>query len=366
MKRTIQFVAALLVSLLLAAPASSGEIKIIDYNVWYGIDGRGTIKMGEYETPEARAERYSGLVAGLKALDPDIVGIQEANKVRPYSKRLARDTDRDAVWKVGNSGIKIFGLGFPVNYTAGLAVFARKGNSLELLSSKRLSGGGIQREWFSAHLEGVRYAMAAMVRIDNKPLIIFNLHTHFSLVPGEATTVLIDKAIARGEIPDKSRGDIVREIEEGSRITENDILALCAYIKETVRKYDHPYIIMGDLNRTPETEAIRRLIAELGLIDAWAVKNPGGAGYTWDPTVNTNTRYDGSPFYADGKTPRRGVAALEAEFDRTVPRRIDFILLSKHFRPESVKSARLVFNEPVNGRFVSDHIALEVVLKGMP
>jgi len=366
MKRILSCLAALVAAVLIAAPTTPGDIKIVDYNVWHGINGKGTLKMGEYETPEARAERYAGLVAGLKGMDPDVIGIQEANRVRPYSKRLARDIGRDAVWKVGNSGIKIFGLGFPVNFSEGLAVFARKGSGLELLASKRLSGGGIQREWFSAHLQEVRYAIAARVRVADRPLVVFNVHTHFGLIPDETTRGKIDGMIARGELTLEHRASLLKEIDEEHRWTENDILALLAFIKETVKKYDHPYIIMGDFNTTLKSEALRKLIAELGLVDPWAIKNPGKPGYTWDPTVNPNTKHDGSPLQADGKTPKSGIDLLEAEFDRTVPRRIDFIFLSGHFRPELVKSARLIFNEPVNGRFVSDHIGVEVVLYGMP
>ncbi|RPI91906.1 MAG: hypothetical protein EHM32_09905, partial [Spirochaetales bacterium] len=336
------------------------------YNVWHGIDGKGTLKMGEYEPAAVREKRYTLLVAGLKEMNPDIVGIQEANRVRSYARKLARDIDREAVWKVGNSGIKLFGLGLPVNFSEGLAVLAKKEYKNELLSSKRLSGGGIQREYFSSHLSEVRYAIAARVYIENKPLIVFNVHTHFGLIPDETTRGKIDDMIARAEISYESKAALLKEIDEGHQWTESDILALLAFVKQTVKKHDHPYIIMGDFNTTLKSEALRKLIAELGLIDPWAIKNPGQKGYTWDPTVNPNTKHDGSPYMADGKTPKSGIDALEAEFDRTSPRRIDFIFLSKHFGTESVKSARLIFNEPVDGAFVSDHIGVEVVLHGMP
>jgi endonuclease/exonuclease/phosphatase family metal-dependent hydrolase len=366
MKRILSCLATVVAIVMVAASASAGEIKIIDYNVWHGIDGKGTVRMGEYEPAAVREKRFNLLVAGLKEMNPDIVGIQEANRVRSYSKRLARAIDREAVWKVGNSGIKLFGLGLPVNFSEGLAILAKKEYKNELLGSKRLSGGGIQREYFSSHLAEVRYAIAARVYIENKPLIVFNVHTHFGLIPDETTRGKIDGMIARGELPYESKAALLKEIDEGHRWTESDILALLAFVKETVRKHNHPYIIMGDFNTTLKSEALRKLVAGLGLVDPWAVRNPGKAGYTWDPTVNPNTKHDGSPYMADGKTPKSGIDALEAEFDRTTPRRIDFILLSKHFRPESIKSARLIFNEPVDGVFVSDHIGVEVVLDGMP
>ena len=62
----------------------------------------------------------------------------------------------------------------------------------------------------------------------------------------------------------------------------------------------------------------------------------------------------------------KGIAMLEAAFDRTTPRRIDFILLSRHFSTKHIKSARVIFNEPKEGLLPSDHYGIEVVLDGIP
>jgi hypothetical protein len=51
-------------------------------------------------------------------------------------------------------------------------------------------------------------------------------------------------------------------------------------------------------------------------------------GYTWDPGINPNTGYDCSPFYADALTPKDSLRKLNALFDRSTPRRVDFVFLS--------------------------------------
>ncbi|MBN1534368.1 MAG: endonuclease/exonuclease/phosphatase family protein [Spirochaetes bacterium] len=342
------------------------EIRIVSYNVWHGIDGNGTLRMGEYESQKARSARFRHLVSGLKALRPDVLGIQEANRLPSFAERLACQLGYGTVWKIGNSGVRVFGLGIPVNFSEGIAVLARKGYGVEYLGARRLSGGGIQRDYLSAHLSEVRNAMAARVSIDGKPLIVFNTHTHFCLIMNADTKRKLAGMIAKDGNMRTKRAEIMKELEESNQRTERDIDGLVSFVRETTRKYNHPYIILGDFNTTLESRALQRMVAQLRLLDPYGIRNPAGEGYTWDPRINSNTKYDGSPYWADGRTPREGADRLEAEFDRTVPRRIDFIFLSRHFSPAMIKSAGLVFTEPVQGQFVSDHFGVEVVLEGMP
>ena len=88
---------------------NAGEIKIADINTWFALDYHGMIKFGEYETRERRKGRFHLLAEGLKDLDADIIGIQEANKLPQYAKNLAQILAYDTLWKVENSGIKILG-----------------------------------------------------------------------------------------------------------------------------------------------------------------------------------------------------------------------------------------------------------------
>jgi len=43
------------------------------------LDYQSKLKMGEYETAAVREKRYRALVRQIKELDPDVVGIHEAN-----------------------------------------------------------------------------------------------------------------------------------------------------------------------------------------------------------------------------------------------------------------------------------------------
>ncbi len=348
------------------AIATADDVKIVNYNIWFGLDGNGTLKMGEYEDKATRAKRFNLLVQGLIKLDPDVIGIQEANELPRFAKKLARHIGYNAVWKVANSGLKLFGFGLPSNFLEGDAILAKKSNHLKYLGARRLSGKGIQRDYLSVHMKEVRNVVAAKVVIDGRPLIVFNAHTHFSLIMDETWTKKLDDLVISGDLTKAEKEAILKEMKVSHERTESDVLNLMAFVREVTKKHNYPYVIMGDFNTTKASPAVQKMIADLGLLDPYEIMNPGADGFTWDSNKNPNTAFDGAQTWADGKTLKDPLSRLEADFDMEVPRRIDFIFLSKHFKPGMIKSSRLIFNEPIDGVFVSDHFGVEVVVDGIP
>ncbi len=365
MKKNAVIFLCFLIVICFSSWAFGDEIVIVNYNVWSGIDGKGLIKMGEFESAEVRLARYKILVDGLVDTSPDIVGIQEANKLPGFTRRLGRDICCDPVWRIANSGLKLFGFGFPTNFTEGEAILAKKRHGIKYLKGKRLSGGGIQRDCLSVHFNEVRYAMAARVIIDGAPLIIFNTHTHYSLLLTEEWIKKVDSLFDSGEITEKERDAIKEKMIKSYERTKNDIRNLAAFIKEITAEYDEPYIVMGDFNATLEIPALREMVDELGLLDTYRIMNPENPGYTWDVKLNPNTVFEGGPYYAD-KTLRSPLGRLKAEYTGSVSRRIDFIFLSNHFTPDMVTEAELFLDKPKDGLYASDHFGLKVVIKGIP
>jgi endonuclease/exonuclease/phosphatase family metal-dependent hydrolase len=96
-------------------------------------------------------------------------------------------------------------------------------------------------------------------------------------------------------------------------------------------------LLMGDLNATPDSEEIRRLLRESRLVDTFAAVNPGDAGITWD---------------------RRN--SFTSEQKPTTPdRRIDYILVGGNRLVRSLSSCRIVFDTAgTNGVFASDHYGI--------
>ena len=170
----------------------------------------------------------------------------------------------------------------------------------------------------------------------------------------------------RNEITTQQLKVIKTQLRDSHNRTEQDIFKMLKFIQCISQKYDYPYVVMGDFNTTLKSVAMTHLIDELDLLDPFGIKNPDASGFTWDPRRNTNTAFDGSPFWADGKTPRDPLRRLTAEFDASTPRRIDFIFLSKHFSTDMIQQADLIFTEPADDLFVSDHFGVQVVLNELP
>jgi endonuclease/exonuclease/phosphatase family metal-dependent hydrolase len=112
-----------------------------------------------------------------------------------------------------------------------------------------------------------------------------------------------------------------------------------------------PTIIAGDFNAGPDAASIRYLTGARSLHersvayhDAWAVAGDG-SGYTW--------------------TADNGAARAEMDQIGRQPgyrRRLDYIFVgSWHAHPKAccrVEAARLVFTEPADGLWLSDHFGL--------
>lgn len=330
------------------------------------MDARGRVRFGEYESSARRKSRFDILVAGLKNLQPDVIAIQEANKLPGYARKLADKMGYDVVWKTTNSGIKLLGRGIPANFTAGNAILAPKHHKIKLLAAERLSGKGLQYKNFSLHFTELRDAIAARITIDRQPLIIFNTQTHFSVVSNPKWKKQLDEFIESYQLAPGQQKKLLADIQKGWNRRRGEILRLVAFVNKIIRQNNYPYVIMGDFNTTDDSPAMLHLIETLELQDAYRIKNPLERGYTWDPGRNTNTRFDASPYWADGTTLKDPLNRLEAQFDGKIARRIDFIFLSYQFNPNMIQEADLLFTEPTDGLFASDHFGLRVVLNRIP
>lgn len=117
--------------------------------------------------------------------------------------------------------------------------------------------------------------------------------------------------------------------DQATRMTQ--VSELCRRISE---KGGADKLLMGDLNATPESAEIRRLLNGSGLVDTFSAMNPSAAGITWDRR---------NPFTCEQKP-------------TTPDRRIDYILASGNRPVRALSSCRVVFNAPgPNSVFASDH-----------
>jgi endonuclease/exonuclease/phosphatase family metal-dependent hydrolase len=305
-----------------AGPATSETaiIRILTINVWSGLTYKGHLRMGEYETPAHREERYQALCSLIRQLSPDVIGINEANKLPDYAERLAKETDYEAFYHVGVGGVRLGPIGLPWNLREGDAILARKSLKPEFVERKQLSGGYVG-DWATFHFSDATQIVAIKITVSEKPIYLFVTHWHSSL-PDEP--YVHSKAA---------------ELRDSGTISG-----------------DGYYVLMGDFNAGENTPEIRALLG-FGMVDVYRSVNRDSSGFTWDPKTNSNyeTYYSKQTGSDDDSDSYRSVEY----HTREIAKRIDYIFLGPSAALASgtfsIVSSRVALNERVNGVHTSDH-----------
>ena len=123
-----------------AAEMKRDRLTVLNYNIWHGLNPTSALRFDEFETRERREARLAGFLEQARALDPDIIFLQEVNPAPDRSKGIARALGYDRVFLVDNAGIKIGSLGLPTNLRSGLAILAKKDQGLKKLGGRKLAG----------------------------------------------------------------------------------------------------------------------------------------------------------------------------------------------------------------------------------
>lgn len=131
------------------------------------------------------------------------------------------------------------------------------------------------------------------------------------------------------------------------QVREQQALVMARFVDDLVAdRPDLPVVLLGDLNAGPDAASIRFLTGKQSLAgtsvryeDAWAAAHPGEPGHTFSPR---------NPLVRAGQMPlERG-------------RRIDYVMTRSgpHGPLLDVADCRLVFDEPVDGVWASDHFGV--------
>lgn len=135
-------------------------------------------------------------------------------------------------------------------------------------------------------------------------------------------------------------------------VREEQALATARFVEHLVaERADLPVVLLGDFNAGPEAASLRFLTGRQSLAgtsvryeDAWEAVHPGEPGHTFSP---------GNPLVPAGQMPlERG-------------RRIDHIMTRSgpHGPLLDVADCRLVFDEPEDGVWASDHFGVLAELR---
>jgi len=324
-------------------------IKVVTINIWSGLDYRGTLVMGTYEADSIRARRLELLAELLETEQPDLIALQECNPVGSVASYLGNRLGYDYIAQRANGGIKIGFIGIPWNLNEGLVLLAKKNLHLRKVDVVDLSRTfGAFGNVLSLHGSDQNIALAASVTIGGRNFLAVNTHLTSDIPLDPATRHHLQSLFEQKNIPPDRQQEILEEAAEGNARRTEELTRLATICKD--RWSDYPVLVLGDFNVPPDQPSLR--IMEKEFFDA---AEAGGLGNepTWDPLHNPNTRY--SRIVNDSSNV---IELLHAWYDG-VPRRIDYILLNRHFRPQDVRTVRRIGDKPTDGLFLSDHYGVE-------
>jgi endonuclease/exonuclease/phosphatase family metal-dependent hydrolase len=244
---------ALVAGLVAVAPAEAGEnrLRVVTLNLLHG--GPWSAFTGDTSAFRSRLEMVT---AELRALDPDVVGLQEAAWARgrgDAAERLAGALGHHLAWA----------------------------SATERVIPPRALG------WLLVRMLGFSEGPAILSRF---PIVAREIHDlprcHRRLDPRVLLGAVLETPAGRLRVysTHTSRGDDCQVRRVGELVS--------------ARRDSVPSILMGDFNAVEESPALRSLVAGAGLVDAFRAANPEAAGPTvWQridapvPTVGRRVDY---------------------------------------------------------------------------
>lgn len=331
-------------------------LRILDINVWSGLNYKGYVKMSEYETDGVREKRYQALLAQIKELDPDIIGIHEANTLPDYANKLAEATGYAPFYHVALGGVRLGPIGLPWNLREGDVILVKKTLNPQFVGRKQLAGGYVGN-WMTFHFSDATQIIAVKIIYNEKPIFIFTTHWHASLFN---STHVMEKAkewLDMGKVSQDDYQKILSRINKDVQLRLSESEKTIEFIHQIAK--NDPYVLIGDFNAELVSQEIEKLL-HFNMIDVYKVANPDSSGFTWDPRSNLNCRVQ----YMKDAFPEENLDSYEQlkMYDRAIPKRIDYIFLGPCSFWDSqsiyIKSSQVVMKKIVNGVQASDHYGI--------
>lgn len=332
------------------------NLRLVSINVWSGLDYKGTLIMGEYESAERRELRYQALVSEIRRLDPDVIAINEANFLPDYVKRLAKDIDYDHIYHVGVSGLHIGRVGVPWNLREGDAILAQKGLALAYVGRKQLSGGGFVGNMFSFHTQDATQVLVGKVRVNGQDLYLAVTHWHASPPDDAATRQTLIKLKKTWNYTEEQYNQALDSLVADNEWRKAEAKLMAEYLDSVVPR-GAPLAVLGDFNATI-TSPEMRFLTERGYVDAYS-RVSSRAGHTWDPGANTNIK---SFYLGDGEKRFDSLYEHLNSINEATGKRIDFILLNETLGAGQVVDAAVCFDRLHEGVHPSDHFGVFAIV----
>ena len=333
------------------------ELKVLTYNLWHGLNPTGVWRFSEYETPAEREKRLQGFYRYARALDPDVMFLEEVNPAPGLTERIARDLCYDYSFEIDNAGVKIGAVGLPLNLRSGLAILAKPDLGYRALGGRKLSGPfGWTGRGSSLQFAEFRKAIAGSIAVNGRRILLLGLHLHHGPEADEEIRAALRRLVDEKRLTENRAAEIIATFNLASARRRGELqnaLDLAHRLDPT----DGPLILAGDFNASPDAPEMKWLKDELGFRSTTADDDPGGLLMTWDYQRNPNTH-----FFADFVPVNRFEPAVMRVLQDVIvkqTKRLDYLLYRRFDGLFAVRESGLFAAQPVDGRFCSDHFGIQ-------
>ncbi len=327
----------LIILLIMSASVFAEDISVLTVNAWPGLDYRGLIFSGEYETDEVRNFRTEILEKEFRDLNPDIAVITGANPVSDFAELLSEPLGMSAGYRISRSGFRIGPVGLPLNLKEGGIILVDNEYPSEDIDYKNLNRG-LSFKNFSAFSKNMHQIYCRKAVIDNTTVFIFAVEWRESIFADRETLSMLMNNYLSGELEAEAYADRIDDAVKGSETRLKQAEESLAFINNIAG--ENPVILMGSLNGLPGSPEIN-LLKDAGFTDVFESVGRG-KGNTLDSERNPNIE-------------KAGEDAVQGAY------RTDYIMI----RGDRLKavSAKLVFNEAVYGVFPSNRFGVQATVR---
>ncbi len=341
-------------------------MRFLSFNLWHGLTPSNPVAFEALESTGRLELRRAMQLELLQKLKVDIGFLQEVNpatqRIREFSEvlKFSCTVQPDLV------GLKLFGLGLPLNLNSGLVTFTSSNLSLKKVAGVSLSRPGTHwvHSWASWQLKEERFALFSETILPKwGRVLLVNTHLHHGL---ESTPQFEEQLVELGEELDLSPSAVTElklRLRAGQARRLQELKVLLEELQRREKRYE-VVVLGGDLNCSPfgpEAELLRAA----GFQDAWQEANGEAPGYSYDGSVNVanhilQERFPLTLVVEDlSFDPKVKEALLKlARRQESRPRRIDYLWIKSRSLKLKVQQAQLVGLPDAEGLAPSDHFGV--------
>lgn len=338
----------------------SQRLSFASLNLWHGLSSDSKLRFSYLEPKTRRNIRQELQFSQLKALQADVYFLQEVNPVWERSLEFAEKLNKVAFEQPDLAGVKLFGLGFPLNLNSGLLTLAPEKWSPRCIEALMLSGhkGAKASTLYSFQLEECRYAlMVEAIHPVLGKLLLVNTHLHHGLEWKESYRPEAEAWVKKYDVSASVSEELYKRLKAANSRRSYEINRLLARLSSLRSTYQF-IVLAGDLNVSPESDDFQDFLDFGFHPQSQSLK-------TWNPQENQASHHFQAQFpptvmvedLTFSPTAQQELVSLIRKWEAE-PRQLDYVLVSG---PSLVDQSLNLFGYPTHDQLaLSDHLGIHL------